>query len=227
MIECLSFFVFVFSYLYTRKLNLTGHNAFQCLFAAQHFEIHCLEKKCVEHITKCINPRNVGYYMKEAINFKSEILQMKCKLFFQNNTRTTLSFASLVNMPQSILSAVLDEEHVNISEDELFCYVERWMKAKCIEQELELTGSNMRKVLGDALYKVRFPTMNLNSFAYRINNIEGFLTDTEKWSIFKKMTLQNNEHVHCDFLSKPRMRSDVARKTSCPYSRPTKSVTPK
>ena len=63
------------------------------------------------------------------------------------------------------LEAILSRETLNTRELCVFWALGRWAKAECLRQELDSTPDNQRKVLGDCLHLVRFPTMTLEEFA--------------------------------------------------------------
>ena len=54
----------------------------------------------------------------------------------------------------------------------------RWAEEQCIQKRLEKTGENIRSVLGDSLFLIRFTLMSAQDF---VNNVcfKKILTDTE------------------------------------------------
>ena len=76
------------------------------------------------------------------------------------------------------------------------------MTKRCIEAGITNNGANMRKVIGDALYKIRFPTMTTQDFANAVSTIDGFLTDSEIKQVFQTITVFDDEGIECPFSNK-------------------------
>jgi len=81
------------------------------------------------------------------------------------------------------------------------------MEQQCRDQGLPVNGTNMRHVIGDALYKIHFPTMTTQDFGNSVATIEGLLTDSEIGQVFKKITVFDNEDIECPFPSKFRCKT--------------------
>ncbi len=67
-----------------------------------------------------------------------------------------------------------------------------WAVEECSRQCLENNGDNKRKVLGDALFLIRFPTMPLREFANSASRAR-VLTAEEKCSVFEYLTCERTE----------------------------------
>jgi hypothetical protein len=192
--------------MYSGELNVSNDNVFTFLAASGQFKISLMENICANHICRKVQPENVCAYMEEAINFESSVLREKCLEIFSERTFDVFFFnqKEFCRMSQCALSAFLDVERTNILEMELFCCVKKWMEAKCEDEGLPVNGTNMRKVIGDALYKIRFPTMTVRDFANGVVKIKGLLTHTEISLIFQKIAVFDSSDVECPFPSKYR-----------------------
>jgi hypothetical protein len=192
--------------MYSGELNVSNDNVFTFLAASGQFKISLMENICANHICQQVHTKNVCAYMDEAINFESSVLREKCLEIFSENTYGVLygNQKEFCRMSQCALSAFLDVERTNILEMDLFCYVKKWMEAKCEDEGLPVNGTNMRKVIGDALYKIRFPTMTVRDFANGVVKIKGLLTHTEISLIFQKIAVFDSSDVECPFPSKYR-----------------------
>jgi hypothetical protein len=195
-----------FRYIYTDEITITNDNVFILLFCAVQYEISKLENLCADFLDQLMkpehwlaSPRNVCLFMNEAVEFKSVALQEKCCSYFSEYTRYVMGDISFLQLSQPALSAFLDVEPLNVPEIVIFEHVKRWMEHNC---KKELNGENMREAIGDALYKLRFPTMNVHDFANGVSTIKGLLTDTEKAQVFQKITIFDNEDIECPFPSK-------------------------
>ena len=64
-----------------------------------------------------------------------------------------------------------------------------------------MNGFNMRMMIGDALYKIHFPTMTGQDFANSVTTIKGLLTESEIAQVFQKIMVLDNADVECPFPS--------------------------
>ena len=146
--------------------------------------------------------------MNETVTYGSSLLQEKfCKLFAKD-TNSVLTSRSFTDLTQAPLCAFLDVDHMNVVEIVLFCYIKKWMRKTCEAQGIATNGQNMRHVIDDALFKIRFPTMNVQDFANTVCTIDGFHTDIEKSQVFLKITIFNNRDIACPFSSEFRCRNE-------------------
>ena len=65
----------------------------------------------------------------------------------------------------------------------------------------------MREVIGDAIFKIRFPTMTVQDFANSVSTIDGFLTDLEMRQIYQMITVFDQKNIECPFSNKFRCQS--------------------
>lgn len=121
------------------------------------------------------------------------------------------------DMDYDTLQAVLDRESLNVSEVCVFQAVVDWAEAECARQDLQPSPENKRKVLGNALYKVRIPTMKLEEYANTAAQ-NPILTLEERHDLFLNFTADNKPMLH--FQSNPRrglMPQYCLRFQSCAY----------
>ena len=79
-------------------------------------------------------------------------------------------------------------------EVDIFAACMEWASAECERQKLEDNPENQRKVLGNHLHKIRFPTMTIQQFA-DIVVPTGILRDPEGFLIFQYFVCQTKPDV--------------------------------
>ena len=78
--------------------------------------------------------------------------------------------------------------------DKILC-TKRWGEVDCAEKNLELSGANIREVLGEILYLVRFPLMTVSGFS-QVVRPKKILTDQESldlYDYFAALNIENDE----------------------------------
>lgn len=111
-----------------------------CLrFLKKSWDLGCLRliHKCQEHLAE-----NIG-----------EVL---------SNKRVPIDFPEL---PHGAVKWIVELETLQCDEKSLFDAVMMWSRRECSRCKLPVTPQNMRSVLGDIIYQIRFPTMTTQEFA--------------------------------------------------------------
>jgi len=197
-------------YIYSDEIPLAENNVSRYLFAATKYKMEHLEHRCVDFISKFISEKNLWMYMNEALNSNSKILLDRCRHFFSKETGRCSADQSFLKLSQPALCALLDVEQTNVSETVLFLCIRKWMEHQCQGEGLPINGENMRQVLGDALFKIRFPTMAPEEFANLVSTINGFLTVREMSKTFQVISVTNNRDITCPFSRINRCRPRVS-----------------
>lgn len=113
-----------------------------------------------------------------------------CLDTIDKSAEEALEAEGFVDIDHATLISVLERNTLRIKEINLFKSVIKWAKAECTRQNLPANLENQRKVLGKALYAIRFPLMTIEEFASDVVE-SGILTDRECVSL--SMTLLNSQ----------------------------------
>ncbi|XP_055331157.1 uncharacterized protein LOC129583396 [Paramacrobiotus metropolitanus] len=85
---------------------------------------------------------------------------------------------------QETLLMILQRETLAADEQTIYCSVEKWAVNACNKRSPESSASNRRKMLGPALYLVRFPLL-INEQLMAGPAKTGLLLESELWDIFR------------------------------------------
>ncbi|CAC5375785.1 SPOP [Mytilus coruscus] len=86
------------------------------------------------------------------------------------------------SMPETGEIAIPDIEENTFNdilvETDVCQFLLKWTKAQCVSQGIESTGQNMRNLVGQTLYQIRFPVVDMDFFSKEIANTD-FLSRDE------------------------------------------------
>lgn len=166
-------------FIYCDEVNLTSGNILGVMYLAKKYMVASLAQSCSSFLANSMNAKNVCEILMEARKFEEEDLERQCWELIVSNTRDCLATSSFQNLDHETVKRLLKQDTLTIDECTLFQAVLRWVKPRCSE----VTGPQMRSVLGDAIYDIRFPSMVQEEFAEHVVPL-GILNDSEVVSIF-------------------------------------------
>ena len=176
-------------YLYCEECEVDWGNFLTILYLAKKYIVLSLEEKCITFALSNLSVNNVLTALHVACRFEEEVMQQKCIDFICPNAEKVLETDTLLELDLETLAILLKEENLRVREIELFKAVDKWC-----EHQLKLQDSSSsdidkfekRKLLGDAVYLIRFPAMNVTDFADNCID-SGCLTPKECCDIFRML----------------------------------------
>ena len=186
-------------YLYCEECELSWENLFTILYLSKKYLVSVLEEKCLQFASADLNLDTVFPALRLAANFGEKSLQQKCFDFICPNIREILKTDHFLQLDLDTLKIVLREDNLYVNEIEIFKAVDKWCERQSDppgNPSSDPTGK--RRLLGDAVYLIRFPIMEVSDFSTHCAR-SGFLTPEECCDLFcflnrtKKSTSDDDE----------------------------------
>ncbi|KAF0298472.1 BTB/POZ domain-containing protein 2 [Amphibalanus amphitrite] len=154
-------------YIYSDQINLQSFDqACEICYAAKKYMLPHLVEHCTKFLWKDLEPHNVCRAYEFAKLFEEPVLMEKCMKIITQQTAKVIATSAIEDVEHASLIAILEQDYLNItSELDIFNVLVRWSRKECQRRPLEVNAVNQRMVLGDALYRVRYLTMNATTFA--------------------------------------------------------------
>ena len=191
-------FLFPSRYCYHGSDDIDWDIALHTLNAARKYMVPQLEKICREVIYDCLDVDTVFEIYTYSVAFGDEILHQYCHKYLRKHPNAVghafdmlseqeLTYEALLDMLQRNNRDIVnpwdsDKLGILVSDKDLFVACHEWAIKECKRQDLEPTGPNKRRVLGDCLSLMRFPCM-LPSDIVQVVLPTGILNDEEKASL--------------------------------------------
>ncbi|XP_060064975.1 BTB/POZ domain-containing protein 6-like [Ylistrum balloti] len=156
-------------YLYTDDTILTEDNVVMILCAARKYCVDILVSRCEEFLKKTLSTENVCHYLEQAHLFMIDSLTKSCLELIADSPTVVLQSAVFLDLCPSCVASVTGYNALNAVESDVYKTVIAWGKAECRRNDLEETPENIREVLGDILYTVRFLVMNCDLFEKEVS----------------------------------------------------------
>ncbi|KAK2192994.1 hypothetical protein NP493_19g13007 [Ridgeia piscesae] len=182
-------------YLYSDEVELSDDLVLPILYIGKKYIIPALTTKCTTYLEEHLHPDNVCLIYEQSLLYDETTLIEKCVLFIETRTEDVLHSSSFTDIPLALLTRILQFECLTISELELFQACLRWAQSECKRHNKDTCPRNKRKILGDAIYLIHFPSMSLKEFS-RVVARSGILTAEEKCSVFEYLTCEEDCDSH-------------------------------
>eukprot|EP00112_Aurelia_sp_Birch-Aquarium-sp1_P005038 Seg1572.4 transcript_id=Seg1572.4/GoldUCD/mRNA.D3Y31 product="BTB/POZ domain-containing protein 2" protein_id=Seg1572.4/GoldUCD/D3Y31 len=187
--DCISEFL---GFIYTDEVSLNWENVFQILNLAKCYLISCLQAKCTKFIEESVTEENALVALQQSLAFDENAAIKKSMEIIAENTFDVVKQDSFLSLNLASLKAILMLDTLNIEEIDLFLAVNKWCENQLIKEGNEICAESKRKVLGDAVYLIRFPTIALKDIAKDCSK-SGILTHEQVIDVIHYISLESKE----------------------------------
>ncbi|KAL3120098.1 hypothetical protein niasHT_003350 [Heterodera trifolii] len=175
------------TFIYAKRFNgLDDNNWLDVLKAANKYNITGLVKKCVDFPIKKLP--NVFVAFEQALLRNLEDFALRCLRYIDQNE--LMKSEAFLQIDQSLLCVILEKDELRSSEIEIWNTALRWADEQCRQNEIECSAENQRKMLGQALFNIRFPLIPKVDFTKSVVSTN-VLTTEEVDSIYQHYSHTN------------------------------------
>ncbi|XP_052096983.1 BTB/POZ domain-containing protein 6-B-like [Mytilus californianus] len=196
----LEIFTALMRYIYTDVVNLDGNNVTPMLHAATKYALTDLAKQCERYLECAIDVDNACVIYNQATFFGMHELANMALLCIEINAKEVFGTEGFDTLVRENIWTVFKSERLKAKEIDMFNAVVKWAKNQCELQNLEGSGENQRKILGDLLNLIRIPLLTLEEYS-KVVVKSGLLTAEEQLMFYKYFTLKDEEHIEIPLFS--------------------------
>ncbi|CAL1536097.1 unnamed protein product [Lymnaea stagnalis] len=177
-IELSTFRVFL-RYLYSGHVDITSDAVINLLYCAKKYAVAGLVKKCLAYVEDVLDPQNACALLEQSHFFDEHEFHDKVKAVLLRKAEEVFKMDDVTELCETCLSEIVADDNLMASEDLVLAACTRWAEAECRRRGLGVTDANCRIMLGNTLYKIRFPLLAPTVF---VNQVAGgsLLSDEEK-----------------------------------------------
>ena len=187
MVNCMNttLEIYIFGrFLYTDETSITAENVLPLLYTAKKYCVSILIRRCLAFLNNGRSIDNICAILEQAHLYDEEEFLKKSLDYVLANAREVLQTTGFLDLCRNCVNRVISVDELQADERTVLDSVTRWAENQCKKQSLEPTSDNLRVVLGDILYLVRFPLLGEAYFTNVVSD-SGLLTDAEKVELFK------------------------------------------
>eukprot|EP01083_Nonionella_stella_P305302 1064478_1 len=205
----------ILNFAYNNDPKITPQNVLSVIHICDKYQISLLRPLCDQYFSTCLNTTNLCALLNDAVQLKSDDTIQKCMACLQKNcneSMTIIKSDAFLQLSLNAMKLFLQSDHLQITEDELWKYVIKWVEYQCkhnprkqhaqvdmcdqedSKNENDNNADNPKESRKHLLKSIapcmRFGLMNGEYFAKHIVT-EGILTQSELVSVL--LYFQNQE----------------------------------
>lgn len=173
-----------FRYMYSGMIDIRANNVGPVLYAAKRFQIKGLLSKCVEFLESSIAIESASKILEQAHTYNESKLFDKCLKFILVNAADVLRTRAFLELCTDCVKKIVCSDDLKADEELIFESMMDWSTGECRRKGISATDQNRRQVLGNLLYQIRFPTMDVVYFTQRVS-FRDILSDDEAVSVYQ------------------------------------------
>lgn len=154
------------------------------LFAAKKFQLMGLSNLCFQYLDAEMHDDTVAKIMEQAHIYNEANLYEKCVRFIFANGNAVLKKQSFSELCSDCVARIIKSDDLRADEEAVFEGCIAWANAECRRRKKQPTDANKRSALGNLLYLIRFPVMDVTYFTQKVS-LGSILTHDETLSIFQ------------------------------------------
>ncbi|XP_060557021.1 BTB/POZ domain-containing protein 3-like isoform X2 [Ruditapes philippinarum] len=164
-------------YIYSDTVNLTEEIVFSLMETAHCYQVSCLVQYCADFLCTILSPTNACDILTHAILYELVSLRDICCSFIDNNV-AVLKSNGFLDLSEAALLYILKGDTFYVKEEDIIEAADKWSRKKLDERGLEQNGANIRKIMGQAFYQLRIPTLTNKSLVESVSR-KGYLSVEE------------------------------------------------
>lgn len=173
-------------FFYVETVDLSVENIEEILDLSKQSLVDDFIETCESFLMKTVAElNNVCWCYRLAILYDNKQLRNHCEELISENTTNVLTSSDFIECDREVLLNILKMDTINCKETEIFNACIKWARAACKHKNLDDTDvKNLRTVLGDVVYQIRFASMSMEEFTTLHKSHEGFFSSDESIEIF-------------------------------------------
>lgn len=171
-------------FLYCEQATIDADNVKQLLYAAKKYAVKGLVDKCLAFLESSINVQNVCNILEQVHLYDGKNLEMKCVNYIHEHAEDVLKSDAFRSLCPSCVENIVKVDELVVKERLVYEAVLSWADKECKRRNLQTSDENLRTVLGQTLFYVRYPLMDPVYFTNAVSTRE-LLTMQEVIAIYQ------------------------------------------
>jgi len=179
------------------------------MYGSEKYMLHVIKDKCSHYLQSSLDEERACLVLQTAHDFHLDDLRTNALKFILNIGEPCLESKSFLSLSPECLRLVIESDDLKCKEEIIYQKIIEWSTKRCHDQNLTVNDENIRQVLGDLLYLVRFPIMEPKYFTENVSK-KSLLTLDEIVKVYQSLddkeigvfptkwrNIEHTEHMVC------------------------------
>ncbi|XP_067658878.1 BTB/POZ domain-containing protein 6-like [Haliotis asinina] len=174
-------------YLYCDEVLINSDNVLSVLYCSKKYNVQSLLTKCLDLVKNMMSVDNVCSLFEQAHFFDEPQLYQSCLSFIHQHGTDVLRTTGFIQLSRTCVLDVISSDSLACEERYVIEAMLRWAEAECKRQNEPVNDSNLRKILGELLFQIRFSLLDISYYSSKVSTRK-ILTDAEKVTLFQAIS---------------------------------------
>ena len=156
------------------------------MYGSEKYMLHNIKDKCSRYLQGSVDEERACVVLQTAHDFHLDDLRTNALKFILSIGEPCLESESFLNLSPDCLRLVIESDHLKCKEEIIYQKIIDWSTHRCQDQNLTVNDENIRQVLGDLVYLVRFPIMERKYFTANVSK-KNLLTFEEIVKVYQSL----------------------------------------
>ncbi|CAG2229738.1 BTBD3_6 [Mytilus edulis] len=174
----------ILKYIYCDQITISNDNVLEILYAADKYMLAAVKGGCEAVLKQTAQSEHATKALQTAYQHNLSDLQTESLNYIEMNTQACLLSEYALSLSRDCLGLILNSDYLNCTETDICHFIIKWGGHQCRLANLEPSGGNIRDILGNNLYMIRFQDVDMKLFSKKVA-VSGLLTNNETVSIYQ------------------------------------------
>ncbi|XP_048245028.1 BTB/POZ domain-containing protein 6-like isoform X3 [Haliotis rufescens] len=172
-------------YVYTDKATINAETVTGLKYTSRKYSLDALYKLCETFLEKSLSEDNVCQILEECHGYGELDVEQKALEILTQGGKKVIQSPGFVKLCSDCMNKFVRSDVLYLKEEDVFDAVLSWTKERCREEGVSDTPENIRRLLGDMRFEIRFTSIPLE-YLVKVVGPSGVLTDSERMRITDK-----------------------------------------
>jgi hypothetical protein len=134
------------------------------MYGSEKYMLHNIKDKCSHYLQSSVDEERACVVLQTAHDFHLDDLRTNALKFILSIGKPCLESKSFLSLSPDYLRLVIESDYLKCKEEIIYQNIIDWSTNRCQDQNLTVNDENIRQVLGDLVYLVRFLIMERQYF---------------------------------------------------------------
>lgn len=179
-------------FFYMPKFKLTFENIAAIMALAKDYGREEMLTECTIYLNHKLTTENMIWGYGLAIRFDRPVLKKNCEQKIVDNAVEVFKSNDFLECDRDVLNEILQLDSLKCDESQVLLAGLQWAKSTAKRKSLDSSSNQvLREEFGDLLFKIRFKSITIESFATIVGLFNGFFTGTDLQEIIQLIGLKD------------------------------------